>query len=149
VEAELAQPSLPVGAPEGARAEESLGAAVERHLASYFAGFSDGLPPAGLYHRILREIEYPLLTVALAAAPDGPVTLAVSTHLALACPNAEEQEITRAFYYGWYDQVVTGLPAIEQGMISAGGAPGHGVTLSTALDGDRAVRRRTGKLADA
>lgn len=79
----------------------------------------------------------------------GPVTLAVSTHLALACPNAEEQEITRAFYYGWYDQVVTGLPAIEQGMISVGGAPGHGVTLSTALDGDRAVRRRTGKLADA
>ena len=35
----------------------SLGAAVERHLTRYFAGFGDGLPPPGLYHRILREIE--------------------------------------------------------------------------------------------
>jgi hypothetical protein len=36
----------------------------------------------------------------------GPVTLAVSTHLAMACPNIVEQEITRSFYYGWYHECV-------------------------------------------
>ena len=59
IEAELAQPALPASSDEP-RAEESLSAAVERHLTAYFAGFDDGLPPAGLYHRVLREIEYPL-----------------------------------------------------------------------------------------
>jgi two-component system nitrogen regulation response regulator GlnG len=76
IEAELAQPSLPLGAAEEARAEEPLSAAVERHLATYFAGFSDGLPPAGLYHRILREIEYPLLTAALTATRGNQIRAA-------------------------------------------------------------------------
>ncbi len=76
IEAELSQPSLPVGGSEEPRAEESLSAAVERHLATYFAGFSDALPPAGLYHRILREIEYPLLTAALAATRGNQIRAA-------------------------------------------------------------------------
>src|SRR5690348_11113245 len=66
VEAELATPIAPMGGAEDS-GEEGLSAAVERHLSSYFASFSDNLPPAGLYHRILREVEYPLLTAALAA----------------------------------------------------------------------------------
>jgi two-component system nitrogen regulation response regulator GlnG len=76
IEAELAQPSLPVGVPDEPHAEESLSAAVERHLATYFAGFNDGLPPAGLYHRILREIEYPLLTAALTATRGNQIRAA-------------------------------------------------------------------------
>jgi len=48
-------------------AEEGLAAAIERHLAAYFASFGDDLPPPGLYHRVLREIEQPLLSVTLAA----------------------------------------------------------------------------------
>ena len=75
IDAELAQPALPVGGEEP-RPEESLGAAVERHLTAYFAGFEDGLPPAGLYHRILREIEYPLLTAALAATRGNQIRAA-------------------------------------------------------------------------
>src|SRR6185312_8791340 len=55
MDAELAQPALPAGSDEP-HGEENLGGVVERHLATYFAGFEDGLPPAGLYHRILREI---------------------------------------------------------------------------------------------
>jgi two-component system, NtrC family, nitrogen regulation response regulator GlnG len=74
IEAELAQPALPPSGDEP-RAEENLSAAVERHLAAYFAGF-DGLPPAGLYHRILREIEYPLLTAALAATRGNQIRAA-------------------------------------------------------------------------
>ena len=43
---------------------------------AYFAGFDDGLPPAGLYHRILREIEYPLLSAALAATRGNQIRAA-------------------------------------------------------------------------
>jgi len=75
IEAELAQPSLPLGGAEEPHAEESLSAAVERHLNTYFSGF-EGLPPAGLYHRILREIEYPLLTAALAATRGNQIRAA-------------------------------------------------------------------------
>src|SRR5436190_2565758 len=54
VDSELSQPAAaPAG--EEPRTEEGLSAAVERHLAAYFASFGDRLPPPGLYHRILRE----------------------------------------------------------------------------------------------
>ena len=75
IEAELAQPSLPLGGAEEPHGEESLSTAVERHLNTYFSGF-EGLPPAGLYHRILREIEYPLLTAALAATRGNQIRAA-------------------------------------------------------------------------
>jgi two-component system nitrogen regulation response regulator GlnG len=48
-------------------AAETLGAAVESHLKRYFALHDDQLPPAGLYDRILKEVEMPLLTLTLAA----------------------------------------------------------------------------------
>jgi two-component system nitrogen regulation response regulator GlnG len=55
---------------------EDLASAVERHLTKYFGGFGDGLPPPGLYHRILREIEYPLLSAALAATRGNQIRAA-------------------------------------------------------------------------
>jgi len=75
IEAELSQPSATAAADEP-RADEGLSAAVERHLAAYFAGFGDHLPPPGLYHRILREIEHPLLTVTLAATRGNQIRAA-------------------------------------------------------------------------
>ena len=39
----------------------------ENYLAEYFASFGSNLPPAGLYERILAEIEPPLLRASLAA----------------------------------------------------------------------------------
>src|SRR5262249_6358003 len=62
IESELSQPVLAAGSVDGPAGDEGLAASVERHLASYFATFEDELPPAGLYHRVLREIEYPLLS---------------------------------------------------------------------------------------
>lgn len=59
----------------------------------------------------------------------GPVTLAASTHLALACPNVVEQEITRGFYYGWYHELVDQPPPIENGFIGAPEGPGLGLDL--------------------
>ncbi len=70
-------PSRPCPRPARiAESEQSLTAAVERHLARYFAGFADGLPPPGLYHRILREMEYPLLSAALAATRGNQIRAA-------------------------------------------------------------------------
>jgi two-component system nitrogen regulation response regulator GlnG len=56
--------------PEPLRAQantERLGASVERHLRRYFDQHGSMLPPPGLYARILREIEAPLIEIALAA----------------------------------------------------------------------------------
>jgi len=75
IEAELAQPAL-ASADEEPRAGEGLSAAVERHLAAYFATFGDALPPPGLYHRVLREIEHPLLSVTLAATRGNQIRAA-------------------------------------------------------------------------
>jgi two-component system, NtrC family, nitrogen regulation response regulator GlnG len=75
IDAELAQPAM-VSDAEAQRAEEGLSAAVERHLTSYFASFGDGLPPPGLYHRVLREIEHPLLSVTLAATRGNQIRAA-------------------------------------------------------------------------
>lgn len=40
---------------------------IEQYLAKYLAGFGDGLPPEGLYERMLAEIEPPLLRSVLVA----------------------------------------------------------------------------------
>lgn len=61
----------PMGnAPVAAMAEPAngrLAQSVEMHLQRYFDLHGDQLPPAGLYDRILREIEKPLLEIALDA----------------------------------------------------------------------------------
>jgi two-component system nitrogen regulation response regulator GlnG len=75
IESELTAPAFAATAEEP-RGEESLSTTVERHLARYFAGFADGIPPPGLYHRILREIEFPLLSAALAATRGNQIRAA-------------------------------------------------------------------------
>lgn len=47
---------------------EKLSASVARHLRRYFDLHGGSLPPAGLYGRILREVEGPLIEIALAAS---------------------------------------------------------------------------------
>ena len=74
IDAELAQPAMVLN-PE-APSEEGLGASVERHLSRYLSGFGDGLPPPGLYHRILREVETPLVSAALAATRGNQIKAA-------------------------------------------------------------------------
>ena len=75
IDAELSQPAVSPSGDEP-RENENLSAAVERHLAAYFAGHGGDLPPPGLYHRILREIEQPLLTVTLAATRGNQIRAA-------------------------------------------------------------------------
>ncbi len=59
----------------------------------------------------------------------GPVVYAAATHLSLHLPNAILQESVRAFWDGWYGELVTALPAIEDGMVSAPAGPGLGLEL--------------------
>ena len=47
------------------KAGEGLAATVERHLRDYLAAHERGLPASDLYDRVIREIEKPLLAVAL------------------------------------------------------------------------------------
>src|SRR5260370_349061 len=75
VDAELSQPALAApGDSQGG--DENLSNAVERYLARYFSGFDGTLPPPGLYHRILREVEGPLLSAALAATRGNQIRAA-------------------------------------------------------------------------
>ena len=75
IDTELDQPAVSLPAPESAM-EDTLAGSMERHLAAYFHGFGDNLPPPGLYHRILREVEYPLISTALAATRGNQIKAA-------------------------------------------------------------------------
>jgi two-component system nitrogen regulation response regulator GlnG len=66
VAAELTQ--LEHVAPPAQDDEASLATLIERHLAKHFAEYGERLPPAGLYDRVIREVERPLIAMALAAA---------------------------------------------------------------------------------
>jgi len=63
----------------------------------------------------------------------GPVLLTASVHLALNSPNTLVQEVVRAFYYDWYAEIVTDLPPLERGLITANDAPGLGTKLKPGL----------------
>jgi len=73
VERELADhtPQLP-----GQEGPATLAQLVERHLQSYFAVQPDGVPPAGLYDRVLEEVEAPLIRLTLAATRGNQVRAA-------------------------------------------------------------------------
>ncbi|MEF9602455.1 nitrogen regulation protein NR(I), partial [Paracoccus sp. PXZ] len=66
VTAPAARPAALV-TPLGEPANMRLAQSVEMHLQRYFDLHGDELPPPGLYDRILREIEKPLLEIALDA----------------------------------------------------------------------------------
>jgi len=51
----------------GAEEDVDISSAIENHLSRYFSEFGSDLPPPGLYHRVLREVELPLISGALAA----------------------------------------------------------------------------------
>jgi len=64
------------GADHELESGQTLSASVETHLARLFRDFGDGLPPPGLYHRLIREIEAPLITAALAATRGNQIKAA-------------------------------------------------------------------------
>jgi two-component system, NtrC family, nitrogen regulation response regulator GlnG len=76
IESELAAPS-----PEGAvscdaAAGEGFGNAVERHINDYFVAHKGTMPAAGLYDRVLREVERPLIAATLVATRGNQIKAA-------------------------------------------------------------------------
>ena len=73
----------------------------------------------------------------------GPVVLIASLALALNAPNAIFQEVVRAYYTGWYKELVTELPRIENGFAHLMTKPGLGTELQPGLKkrADVTVRR--------
>jgi len=72
----------------------------------------------------------------------GPVVFAASTHLSLNATNALVQESVRAFYKGWYPEVVRGVPKVADGFVSVDDTPGHGCELRPDIDERFTVTRR-------
>lgn len=64
---ELALLNQPAAEPLSSSSGDKLSASVRRHLQRYFDLHGGLLPPTGLYQRILREIELPLIEIALDA----------------------------------------------------------------------------------
>jgi two-component system nitrogen regulation response regulator GlnG len=80
VDADVVEQEL-AGAPRGSdepdpAQSEGMSQAVERHLRDYFAAHDDGLPAAGLYDRVLREIERPLISLTLNATRGNQIKAA-------------------------------------------------------------------------
>jgi galactonate dehydratase len=59
----------------------------------------------------------------------GPVVYTAATHLSLHLPNAILQESVRAFWSGWYRELVTALPAVAGGTVDVPVGPGLGTEL--------------------
>ncbi len=59
----------------------------------------------------------------------GPVALAVGGHFSVATRNVLVQEVVRAYYSDWYNDIAVGLPAVGGGTISPPASPGIGVQL--------------------
>jgi two-component system nitrogen regulation response regulator GlnG len=55
---------------------EGLSMSVDRHLREYFVSHGDSLPPPGVYDRVLREVERPLITLTLEATRGNQIKAA-------------------------------------------------------------------------
>jgi two-component system nitrogen regulation response regulator GlnG len=75
IEAELVE-GPPAEMSAEARGGEGLSSAVQRHINDYFAAHKGDLPAAGLYDRILREIERPLIVATLGATRGNQIKAA-------------------------------------------------------------------------
>ncbi|MEY2954074.1 MAG: hypothetical protein RLZZ401_2161 [Pseudomonadota bacterium] len=73
----------------------------------------------------------------------GPVGFAAAIHMSFSQPNTLIQESVRAFYKGWYQELVTVVPRIENGYVYPMEGPGLGVELQPAVfeRSDLIVRR--------
>ena len=72
VEGELSHTAVEAGPATG----DSLGTAAEAHLRRYFAAHGGSLPARGLYDRVLREIERPLISLSLEATRGNQIRAA-------------------------------------------------------------------------
>ena len=79
----------------------------------------------------------------------GPVVFTASSHLSINLPNALVQESVRAYYTGWYKELVTNLPTVSEGHVSPPEGPGLGIELLPELYKRPDAHLLTSKLEDS
>ncbi|WP_035645470.1 mandelate racemase/muconate lactonizing enzyme family protein [Bradyrhizobium sp. ORS 285] len=63
----------------------------------------------------------------------GPVGFVAAVHMSFSQPNTLIQESVRAFYNGWYNELVTTMPEIRDGYVYPMQEPGLGVELTPSV----------------
>jgi len=73
----------------------------------------------------------------------GPIVYAASCALSATLPNANYQEAVRAYFTGWYTEIVADLPPVVAGRVSPLDGAGLGLKLREELFArpDATVRR--------
>ena len=66
ISAEAVEAELSADAPKNTVQVDSLSVSVETHIKRYFDALNGDMPPPGLYGRVLREVEEPLIVATLA-----------------------------------------------------------------------------------
>ena len=66
ISADAVEAELSADAPKNAVQADSLSLSVETHIKRYFDALNGDMPPPGLYGRVLREVEEPLIVATLA-----------------------------------------------------------------------------------
>ncbi|NQW00280.1 MAG: mandelate racemase/muconate lactonizing enzyme family protein [Rhodospirillales bacterium] len=106
---------------------------------AWIGGITEALRIAGLAHAHNRMMCPHDCT--------GPVTWIANLHMSMAFPTAMILESVRAYYLGFYRDLVTQLPVIKQGQAYPMTDPGLGTELSPALlaDEDTIIRTTTAR----
>ncbi len=140
--AELARfTRIPILASETTAPKESFRRLLEQRavgVVSFDAGWCGGISEAQKIIALADSWQIPI-------APHdctGPVGFVAGTHLSLSARNAMIQETVRAYTRGWYGEVVTALPRIEQGMLYPMEGPGLGLALRAEFLASQDVKRR-------
>jgi galactonate dehydratase len=131
--AELARhTSIPIAASERLAMRGPFRQLIEKRAASVIMidlAWCGGLSEA---RKIANMAEAAQLPVTLHDCT-GPVVYAASCALSSTLPNANYQEAVRAYFRGWYTEIVDVLPVVEQGHVAPIDAPGLGLSLRPEL----------------
>lgn len=143
--AELARhTSIPVAASERLASRQMFKQLIDKRAASVIMidlAWCGGLSEA---RKIANMAEASELPVTLHDCT-GPIVYAASCALSATLPNAIYQEAVRAYFTGWYTEIVADLPPVHNGRVAPLDGPGLGLRLKDELfTRPDAVVRRTG-----
>jgi galactonate dehydratase len=142
--AELARhTSIPIAASERLAMRGPFRQLIEKRAASVIMidlAWCGGLSEA---RKIANMAEAAQLPVTLHDCT-GPIVFAASCALSATLPNVNYQEAVRAYFTGWYREIVDVLPEVKDGSVAPIDAPGLGMTLKPELfERDDATVRMT------
>jgi galactonate dehydratase len=131
--AELARhTSIPIAASERMAMRGPFRQLIEKRAASVIMidlAWCGGLSEA---RKIANMAEAAQLPVTLHDCT-GPIVYSASCALSSTLPNANYQEAVRAYFTGWYREIVETLPDVSEGRVAPIDAPGLGLTLKPEL----------------